>query len=213
MAKHFRRASNKAILRKQYKQRARQANTRLRHLNKSNYGGSKNPAIRSYLGNKKKFSTTKGMSFNDLRRENAKVNSFMHAKTSTPGGAKNVLKNTLGNIFKKHGNTTTQDIKTMNNLTVLIEDPDLGTSVIQQYFDVYYKVKDSLAAMHIGYTSSDEIMDAITNEIESGNIIQDVQTDLSMNDLMDGSWEVKARIYAEVMDSAELIDAVIADLT
>lgn len=210
MAKHFRRASNKTILRKQYKHRARQANTRLRHLNKSKYGGSKNPAIRSYLGGKKKFSTTKGMSFNDLRRENAKVNSFIHAKTSTPKGAKQVLKNTLGNIF--HGSTTEQDIKMLNNINVLIKNPEYGINVVKRYFDIYYKVKDVLAGMHIGYTSSDEIMNAITTEIESGNFIKDVRGELTVQGLLDDP-KLVGQIYLDVMSSADLIEAVISDLT
>lgn len=210
MAKHFRRASNKAILRKRYKQRARQANTRIRHLNHSKYGGSKNPAIRSYLGGKKKFSTTKGMSFNDLRRENAKANSFIHAKTATPKGAKKVLKNTLGNIF--HGSTTEQDIQMLNNINVLINNPEYGINVVERYFDIYYKVKDVLAGMHIGYTSSDEIMNAITTEIESGNLIKDVRGELTVQGLLDDP-KLVGQLYLNVMSSADLIEAVISDLT
>lgn len=210
MAKHFRRASNKAILRKRYKQRARQANTRIRHLNHSKYGGSKNPAIRSYLGGKKKFSTTKGMSFNDLRRENAKANSFIHAKTATPKGAKQVLKNTLGNIF--HGSTTEQDIQMLNNINVLINNPEYGINVVERYFDIYYKVKDVLAGMHIGYTSSDEIMNAITTEIESGNIIKDVRGELTVQGLLEDP-KLVGQLYLNVMSSADLIEAVISDLT
>ena len=126
MASHGRRyASTRTKMMKTYKNQVRRANTKIRKLNKSVYGGTTNPAINHYTENGI-FPKAKGMNINQLRRFTSKVRSFNRAETSTPKGAKRVLQQTIRNIFGGHGQTTEQEVQSMNNIEDFLDDPDKG---------------------------------------------------------------------------------------
>ena len=212
MASHGRRyASARTKMLKTYKNQVRRANTKIRKLNKSIYGGKTNPAINHYTENGM-FPKAKGMNINQLRRFTSKVRSFNRAETSTPKGAKRVLHQTIRNIFGGHGQTTEQEVQSMNNIEVFLDDPDKGTRLIKKYFDVFYKVKDKLASMHISNVSSDEIMDAIKEVTSSSELIKNTRDEISTRDISNVVTEIKIKIYFDLLDSAELIDKVIDEL-
>ena len=212
MASHGRRyASTRTKMMKTYKNQVRRANTKIRKLNKSVYGGTTNPAINHYTENGI-FPKAKGMNINQLRRFTSKVRSFNRAETSTPKGAKRVLQQTIRNIFGGHGQTTEQEVQSMNNIEVFLDDPDKGSRLIKKYFDVFYKVKDKLASMHISNVSSDEIMDAIKEVTSSSELIKNTRDEISTRDISNVVTEIKIKIYFDLLDSAELIDKVIDEL-
>lgn len=212
MASHGRRnASTHTKMMKTYKNQVRRANTKIRKLNKSVYGGKTNPAINHYTENGS-FPKAKGMNINQLRRFNSKAKSFNRAETSTPKGAKRVLHQTIRNIFGGHGQTTKQEVQAMNNIEVFLDDPDKGTRLIKKYFDVFYKVKDKLASMHISNVSSDEIMNAIKEVTSSSELIKNTRDEISTRDISNVVTEIKIKIYFDLLDSAELIDKVIDEL-
>ena len=212
MASHGRRyASARTKMMKTYKNQVRRANTKIRKLNKSVYGGKTNPAINHYTENGI-FPKAKGMNINQLRRFTSKARSFNRAETSTPKGAKRVLHQTIRNIFGGHGQTTEQEVQSMNNIEVFLDDPDKGSRLIKKYFDVFYKVKDKLASMHISNVSSDEIMDAIKEVTSSSELIKNTRDEISTRDISNVVTEIKIKIYFDLLDSAELIDKIIDEL-
>ena len=212
MASHGRRyASARTKMMKTYKNQVRRANTKIRKLNKSVYGGKTNPAINHYTENGS-FPKARGMNINQLRRFTSKAKSFNRAETSTPKGAKRVLHQTIRNIFGGHGQTTEQEVQSMNNIDVFLDDPDKGSRLIKKYFDVFYKVKDKLASMHISNVSSDEIMDAIKEVTSSSELIKNTRDEISTRDISNVVTEIKIKIYFDLLDSAELIDKVIDEL-
>ena len=212
MASHGRRyASTRAKMRKIYKKQVRRANTKIRKLNKSTYGGDINPAINQYTENGS-FPKAKGMNINQLRRFTSKAKSFNRAETSTPKGAKRVMHQTIRNIFGGHGQTTEQEVQSMNNIEIYLDDPEKGSRLIKKYFDVFYKVKDKLASMHISNVSSDEIMDAIKEVTSTSELIKNTRHEISTHDISEDTTEIQVKIYFDLLDSAELIDKVIDDL-
>lgn len=212
MASHGRRyASARTKMMKTYKNQVRRANTKIRKLNKSVYGGKTNPAINHYTENGS-FPKARGMNINQLRRFSSKARSFNRAETSTPKGAKRVLHQTIRNIFGGHGQTTEQEVQSMNNIEVFLDDPDKGSRLIKKYFDVFYKVKDKLASMHISNVSSDEIMDAIKEVTSSSELIKNTRDEISTRDISNVVTEIKIKIYFDLLDSAELIDKIIDKL-
>ena len=212
MASHGRRyASARTKMMKTYKNQVRRANTKIRKLNKSTYGGVTNPAIKHYTENGS-FPKARGMNINQLRRFTSKATSFNRAETSTPKGAKRVLHQTIRNIFGGHGQTTAQEVQSMNNIEVFLDDPDKGSRLIKKYFDVFYKVKDKLASMHISNVSSDEIMDAIKEVTSSSELIKNTRDEISTRDISNVVTEIKIKIYFDLLDSAELIDKIIDEL-
>ena len=212
MASHGRRyASARTKMMKTYKNQVRRANTKIRKLNKSVYGGKTNPAINHYTENGI-FPKAKGMNINQLRRFTSKARSFNRAETSTPKGAKRVLHQTIRDIFGGHGQTTEQEVQSMNNIDVFLDDPDKGSRLIKRYFDVFYKVKDKLASMHISNVSSDEIMDAIKEVTSSSELIKNTRDEISTRDISNVVTEIKIKIYFDLLDSAELIDKIIDEL-
>lgn len=212
MASHGRRhASSRVKMMKTYKNQVRRANTKIRKLNKSTYGGDTNPAINHYTENGR-FPKAKGMNINQLRRFTSKAKSFNRAETSTPKGAKRVLHQTIRNIFGGHGQTTEQEVQAMNNIEIYYNDPEKGALLIKKYFDVFYKVKDKLASMHISNVSSDEIMDAIKEVTSTDELIKHTRNEISTHDISEDTTEIQVKIYFDLLDSAELIDKVIDDL-
>ena len=212
MASHGRRyASARTKMMKTYKNQVRRANTKIRKLNKSIYGGKINPAINQYTKNGS-FPKARGMNINQLRRFTSKAKSFNRAETSTPKGAKRVLHQTIRNIFGGHGQTTEQEVQSMNNIEVFLDDPDKGSRLIKKYFDVFYNVKDKLSSMHISNVSSDEIMDAIKEVTSSSELIKNTRDEISTRDISDVVTEIKIKIYFDLLDSAELIDKIIDQL-
>ena len=212
MASHGRRyASTRTKMMKTYKNQVRRANTKIRKLNKSTYGGDTNPAINHYTENGR-FPKAKGMNINQLRRFTSKAKSFNRAETSTPKGAKRVLHQTIRNIFGGHGQTTEEEVQSMNNIEIYLDDPEKGSRLIEKYFDVFYKVKDKLASMHISNVSSDEIMDAIKEVTSTDELIKHTRHEISSHDINEDTTEVKVSIYIDLLDSAELIDKVIDEL-
>lgn len=212
MASHGRRhASTRTKMRKIYKKQVRLANTKIRKLNKGTYGGDINPAINQYTENGS-FPKAGGMNINQLRRFTSKAKSFNRAETSTTKGAKRVMHQTIRNIFGGHGQTIKQEVQAMNNIEIYYNDPEKGSRLIKKYFDVFYKVKDKLASMHISNVSSDEIMDAIKEVTSTDELIKHTRHEISTHDISEDTTEIQVRIYMDLLDSAELIDKVIDDL-
>lgn len=212
MASHGRRhASARTKMMKIYKKQVRLANTKIRKLNKGIYGGSINPAINQYTENGS-FPKARGMNINQLRRFTSKAKSFNRAETSTTKGARRVMHQTIRNIFGGHGQTTEQEVQSMNNIEIFYNDPEKGSTLIKKYFDVFYKVKDKLASMHISNVSSDEIMNAIKEVTSTDELIKHTSHEISTRNLGDESVEVRYSIYVDLLDSAELIDKIIDDL-
>ena len=212
MASHGRRyASARSKQMKIYKKQVRRANAKIRKLNKGIYGGNINPAINQYTENGS-FPKAKGMNINQLRRFTSKAKSFNHAETSTTKGAKRVMHQAIRNIFGGHGKTTEQEVQSMNNIEIYLDDPEKGSRLIEKYFDVYYKVKDKLASKHISNVSSDEIMDAIKEVTSTDELIKHTSHEISSHDIGEDTTEVQVKIYFDLLDSAELIDKIIDDL-
>lgn len=212
MASHGRRyASARSKQMKIYKKQARLASAKIRKLNKGAYGGKINPAINQYTENGS-FPKAGGMSINQLRRFTSKAVHFNQAETSTTKGAKRVMHQTIRNIFGGHGQTTEEEVQSMNNIEIFYDDPEKGSTLIKKYFDVFYKVKDKLASMHISNVSSDEIMDAIKEVTSTDELIKHTSHEISTRNLGDESAEVQYSVYIDLLDSAELIDKVIDDL-
>lgn len=204
----------RSIARKQAKKLFRQANTRMRKIGKSTLANKHNPAIKQYLKQGKRGQVFGFGGASNKWQENravAEASKFMKSETSTKKGAKKVLGQTVKNILGGGGKMTEADVKKYNDFKVLIENPDLGESLVENYYDVYYKVKDLISGEHT-YVSSDDIMSAITEKIESKEIIKDMQDESSITENPDGSATVQFATYLDLMDSAELAQSVVDDL-
>ena len=216
MASHGRRhASAETIERKKAKKAMKQANTRMRKIGNSKYGTNHNPAINAYrrAGKPKQFfKFEKGMNKFQQNRVAKEATKFLHSKTSTKAGAKKVLRQTVKNILGGGSHMSENDIKKYNDFSVLIEKPELGESLITQYFDVFYKVKDLLSSSHV-YAPSDDIMKTITTEIEDKkSIIKNVTDKSRIYQQSENTTVVEITEYLDLMDSAELAKQVVDDL-
>lgn len=216
MPSHGRRyASSRTIARKQDKKAMRMANTRMRKIGKSRFGTNHNPAIRAYrqAGMPKKFfKFEKGMNKFQQRRVANEAKKFLHEQTSTKRGSKKVLRQTVKNILGGGSHMTEADVQKYNDFNVLIETPELGENLVQSYFNVFYKVKDLLSNSHV-YVPSDDIMKAITTEVEDKqSIIKDEHSDVNVHSDKNGTTTVQFQSYLSLMDSAELAQTVVDDL-
>lgn len=216
MASHGRRhASARTIERKKAKKAMRQANTRIRKIGNSKFGTDHNPAINAYrrAGKPKEFfKFEKGMNKFQQNRVAKEATKFLHSKTSTKAGAKKVLRQTVKNILGGGSHMSESDIQKYNNFNVLIENPELGESLVTSYFDVFYKVKDLLASSHV-YVPSDDIMNAITTEVEEKkSIIKNVTDEKKIYQKSENVTSLEFTEYIDLMDSAELAQQVVEDL-
>lgn len=216
MASHGRRhASARTIERKKAKKAMKQANTRMRKIGNSKFGTNHNPAIHAYrqAGKPKQFfKFEKGMNKFQQNRVAKEATKFLHSKTSTKAGAKKVLRQTVKNILGGGSHMSESDIQKYNNFNVLIENPELGESLITQYFNVYYKVKDLLSGSRV-YVPSSDIMNAITTEVEEQkSIIKNITDDTKISQKSDGASVLQFNEYLDLMDSAELAQKVVDDL-
>lgn len=216
MASHGRRhASAETIERKKAKKALRQANTRLRKIGNSKFGTNHNPAINAYrrAGKPKQFfKFEKGMNKFQQNRVTKEATKFLHSKTSTKAGAKKVLRQTVKNILGGGSHMSESDIQKYNDFNVLIENPELGESLVASYFDVFYKVKDLLSNSH-AYVPSDDIMNAITTEVEEKkSIIKNVTDEKKIYQESENVSSLQLTEYLDLMDSAELAQQVVEDL-
>lgn len=216
MASHGRRhASARTIERKKAKKAMKQANARMRKIGNSKFGTNHNPAIEAYrrAGKPKQFfKFDKGMNKFQQNRVAKEATKFLHSKTSTKAGAKKVLRQTVKNILGGGSHMSESDIQKYNNFNVLIENPELGESLVTSYFDVFYKVKDLLASSHV-YVPSDDIMNAITTEVEEKkSIIKNITDEKKIYQKSENVTSLEFTEYLDLMDSAELAQQVVEDL-
>ena len=216
MASHGRRhASAETIERKKAKKAMKQANTRMRKIGNSKFGTNHNPAINAYrrAGKPKQFfKFEKGMNKFQQNRVAKEATKFLHSKTSTKSGAKKVLRQTVKNVLGGGSHMTESDIQKYNDFNVLITDPNLGESLVASYFDVFYKVKDLLASSHV-YAPSDDIMKAITTEVEEKkSIIKNITDEKRIYQKSENVTALEFTEYLDLMDSAELAKQVVDDL-
>lgn len=216
MASHGRRhASAETIERKKAKKAMRKANTRLRKIDDSIYATDKNPGIFAYrqAGKPKDFfKFTKGMNKFQRNRVTKEAQKFLKSRTSTKKGSRKVLRQTVKNILGGGSHMSESDIQKYNDFNALITDPILGASLVKEYFNVYYKVKDLLANSHM-YVPSSDIMNAITTEVEENkSIIKNITKDAKITQNSDGVSYLQFTEYLDLMDSAELALKVVEDL-
>lgn len=216
MASHGRRhASARTIERKKAKKAMKQANTRMRKIGNSKFGTNHNPAIKAYrqAGKPKNFfKFEKGMNKFQRNRVANEARKFLHSRTSTKGGSKKVLKQTVKNILGGGSHMSESDVQKYNDFNVLITDPNLGESLVASYFDVFYKVKDLLSSSHV-YAPSDDIMKAITTEVEEKkSIIKNVTDEKRIYQESENVTALQFTEYLDLMDSAELAKQVVDDL-
>lgn len=215
MASHGRRyASNKTKLAKAYKKQRKTTNLKLKKLNKSqfHYG---NPAMKHILGSThtKSIPKAKGMNTNTLRRYMSKATHFNSSVTSTPKGSKRVLQQTFGNIFSGHGGTTRDEMKMYNNFETILKNEKTGVDFVKNYFDTFYKIQDKLTSMKIANVPSDEILDAIKQEVSAGSIIQTTSDKLYTYNLSADDTQSLLSTYSDVMSSKDFIDDVVDNLS
>lgn len=202
------------IARKQAKDLFRQANNRMRKIGRSTLANKHNPAINQYIKQGRKGNVFGFGGASNKWQENravAEASKFMKSQTSTKKGSKHVLSQTVKNILGGGSKMSEADVKKYNDFKVLIENPELGESLVQSYYDVYYKVKDLINGEHT-YVSSDDIMSAITQKVEDKSIIKDMQDESEISENPDGSATVQFKTYLDLMDSAELAQSVVDDL-
>lgn len=216
MASHGRRyASAETIERKKAKKAMRKANTRLRKIDDSIYSTDNNPGIYAYrqAGKPKDFfKFTKGMNKFQRNRVTKEAQKFLKSRTSTKKGSRKVLKQTVKNILGGGSHMSESDIQKYNDFDVIITQPDLGASLVESYFDVYYKVKDLLSSSHV-YAPSNDIMKAITTEVEEKkSIIKNTTDDIKITQNSEGMSILQFNEYLDLMDSAELAKQVVEDL-
>ena len=216
MASHGRRhASAETIERKKAKKAMRKANTRLRKIDNSIYSTDNNPGIFAYrqAGKPKNFfKFEKGMNKFQRNRVTKEAQKFLKSRTSTKKGSRKVLRQTVKNILGGGSHMTESDIQKYNDFNVLITDPNLGASLVASYFDVFYKVKDLLSSSHI-YAPSDDIMKAITTEVEEKkSIIKNVTDEKRIYQKSENVTTLEFTEYLDLMDSAELAKQVVDDL-
>lgn len=216
MASHGRRhASAETIERKKAKKAMRKANTRMRKIGNSRFGTNHNPAINAYrrAGKPKQFfKFEKGMNKFQRNRVTKEAQKFLKSRTSTEKGSRKVLKQTVKNILGGGSHMSESDIQKYNDFNVLITNPILGKSLVASYFDVFYKVKDLLASSHV-YVPSDDIMNAITTEVEERkSIIKNVTDEKRIYQKSENVTSLEFTEYLDLMDSAELAQQVVEDL-
>ena len=216
MASHGRRhASAETIERKKAKKAMRKANTRLRKIDDSIYSTDNNPGIFAYrqAGKPKNFfKFEKGMNKFQRNRVTKEAQKFLKSRTSTKKGSRKVLRQTVKNILGGGSHMTESDIQKYNDFNVLITDPNLGESLVATYFDVFYKVKDLLSSSHV-YAPSDDIMKAITTEVEEKkSIIKNVTDEKRIYQKSENVTALQFTEYLDLMDSAELAKQVVDDL-
>ena len=216
MASHGRRkASAETIERKKAKKAMRKANTRLRKIDDSIYSTDNNPGIFAYrqAGKPKDFfKFTKGMNKFQRNRVTKEAQKFLKSRTSTKKGSRKVLRQTVKNVLGGGSHMTESDIQKYNDFNVLITDPNLGASLVASYFDVFYKVKDLLSSSHV-YAPSDDIMKAITTEVEEKkSIIKNVTDEKRIYQKSENVTALEFTEYLDLMDSAELAKQVVDDL-
>ena len=216
MASHGRRrASAETIERKKAKKAMRKANTRLRKIDDSIYSTDNNPGIYAYrqAGKPKDFfKFTKGMNKFQRNRVTKEAQKFLKSRTSTKKGSRKVLRQTVKNVLGGGSHMSESDIQKYNDFNVLITDPNLGASLVASYFDVFYKVKDLLSSSHV-YAPSDDIMKAITTEVEEKkSIIKNVTDDKRIYQKSENVTALEFTEYLDLMDSAELAKQVVDDL-
>lgn len=216
MASHGRRkASAETIERKKAKKAMRKANTRLRKIDNSIYSTDNNPGIYAYrqAGKPKDFfKFTKGMNKFQRNRVTKEAQKFLKSRTSTKKGSRKVLRQTVKNVLGGGSHMTESDIQKYNDFNVLITDPNLGESLVTSYFDVFYKVKDLLSSSHV-YAPSDDIMKAITTEVEEKkSIIKNVTDEKRIYQKSENVTALEFTEYLDLMDSAELAKQVVDDL-
>ena len=216
MASHGRRrASAETIERKKAKKAMRKANTRLRKIDDSIYSTDNNPGIYAYrqAGKPKKyFKFEKGMNKFQRNRVTKEAQKFLKSRTSTKKGSRKVLRQTVKNILGGGSHMSESDIQKYNDFNVLITDPNLGESLVASYFDVFYKVKDLLSSSHV-YAPSDDIMKAITTEVEEKkSIIKHVADEKRIYQKSENVTALQFTEYLDLMDSAELAKQVVDDL-
>lgn len=216
MASHGRRhASAETIERKKAKKAMRKANTRLRKIDDSIYSTDNNPGIFAYrqAGKPKNFfKFEKGMNKFQRNRVTKEAQKFLKSRTSTKKGSRKVLRQTVKNILGGGSHMSESDIQKYNDFNVLITDPNLGESLVASYFDVFYKVKDLLSSSHV-YAPSDDIMKAITTEVEEKkSIIKNVIDEKRIYQKSENITALQFTEYLDLMDSAELAKQVVDDL-
>ena len=216
MASHGRRhASAETIERKKAKKAMRKANTRLRKIDDSIYSTDNNPGIYAYrqAGKPKDFfKFEKGMNKFQRNRVTKEAQKFLKSRTSTKKGSRKVLRQTVKNILGGGSHMSESDIQKYNDFNVLITDPNLGESLVASYFDVFYKVKDLLSSSHV-YAPSDDIMKAITTEVEEKkSIIKNVTDEKRIYQKSENVTALQFTEYLDLMDSAELAKQVVDDL-
>lgn len=216
MASHGRRrASAETIERKKAKKAMKKANTRLRKIDNSIYSTDNNPGIYAYrqAGKPKDFfKFTKGMNKFQRNRVTKEAQKFLKSRTSTKKGSRKVLRQTVKNILGGGSHMSASDIQKYNDFNVLITNPSFGESLVKSYFDVYYKTKDLLASSHV-YAPSDDIMKAITTEVEEKkSIIKNVTDKSRVYQESENTTVVEFTEYLDLMDSAELAKKVVEDL-
>lgn len=216
MASHGRRhASAEIIERKKAKKAMRKANTRLRKIDDSIYSTDNNPGIYAYrqAGKPKNFfKFEKGMNKFQRNRVTKEAQKFLKSRTSTKKGSRKVLRQTVKNILGGGSHMSESDIQKYNDFNVLITDPNLGESLVASYFDVFYKVKDLLSSSHV-YAPSDDIMKAITTEVEEKkSIIKNVTDEKKIYQKSENVTALQFTEYLDLMDSAELAKQVVDDL-
>lgn len=216
MASHGRRhASAETIERKKAKKAMRKANTRLRKIDDSIYSTDNNPGIFAYrqAGKPKDFfKFEKGMNKFQRNRVTKEAQKFLKSRTSTKKGSRKVLRQTVKNILGGGSHMSESDVQKYNDFNVLITDPNLGESLVASYFDVFYKVKDLLSSSHM-YAPSDDIMKAITTEVEEKkSIIKNVIDEKKIYQKSENVTALQFTEYLDLMDSAELAKQVVDDL-
>ena len=216
MASHGRRhASAETIERKKAKKAMRKANARLRKIDNSIYSTDNNPGIFAYrqAGKPKNFfKFEKGMNKFQRNRVTKEAQKFLKSRTSTKKGSRKVLRQTVKNILGGGSHMSESDIQKYNDFNVLITDPNLGESLVASYFDVFYKVKDLLSSSHV-YAPSDDIMKAITTEVEEKkSIIKNVTDEKRIYQKSENVTALQFTEYLDLMDSAELAKQVVDDL-
>lgn len=216
MASHGRRhASAETIERKKAKKAMRKANTRLRKIDGSIYSTDNNPGIYAYrqAGKPKDFfKFTKGMNKFQRNRVTKEAQKFLKSRTSTKKGSRKVLRQTVRNVLGGGSHMSESDVQKYNDFDVLITDPYLGESLVASYFDVFYKVKDLLSSSHV-YAPSDDIMKAITTEVEEKkSIIKNVTDEKRIYQESENVTALQFTEYLDLMDSAELAKQVVDDL-
>lgn len=155
---------------KEVSRKASMANKRLKRLEQKDM--TDNPAYRRWLNYKdgQKFSVA-GKDYNDLQKENTRLNQFLSGKTSTIRGTNKVLKDMATNTGIKYEKVS-----------------ELQKSS-KQFFELSSKVEQYLrvsqgSASAVGYK---RIWKAINQYIEDEDLKldRDLNMDLMLNDLID----------------------------